>query len=140
MSTLTNKEYNKMVVLTYAYYDPELRPFLRENFDLNDVEEYEEMSEFIYQNEVLNVFSLPGFHFNMPENVVSTLFKELREEMEEPILLMKKKNSCNEVDSFFYLFSYDYFFLTHVCICDFLRDGKIKPENLELLISRINSE
>ena len=36
------------------------------------------------------------------------------------------------------LFSFDYFFLTHKCICDFLETGEITEKNMNALLKEVD--
>ena len=38
---------------------------------------------------------------------------------------------------FMLLFSFDYLYLSHTCICEFLEKGKINEDSLNLLLSKI---
>ena len=134
--------YNKNVALTYPYYDPVLRPFLRERFDMEDVEDFEDMSVFIYQNEFLNLFYMTDENdscgFIEPTDILSTIFQKMKnDKMSSIIEKVRDKHHLDsdmtEDDVFIYLFSYDYLFLTHKCVSDFLNSGEIKVDDLENL-------
>ena len=135
------EKYNKDVIITYPFYDPKLRRFLTDKFDLSDVEEFAELSDIIYQNEFLRAVDSNKY---TPINVLNNLFKEIKElnceKMNDILCFLKEQYLClNEDDAFVYLFSYDYFFLTHKCICDFLNEGEISKENLDNLERSIKS-
>jgi amino acid permease len=36
------------------------------------------------------------------------------------------------------LFSYDYMYLTHICISEFIETGKISDENIKKLVKALN--
>jgi hypothetical protein len=136
--------YNRNTIITYPFYDAKLRRFLKDKFDLKDVNEFEDLSEFIYQNEFMNTFNLGSSNEHTPIDILTTLFGEIKllncHKMNDILKLLKEQYLClNEDDAFVYLFSYDYFFLTHKCICDFLNEGEISKENLDNLERSIKS-
>jgi hypothetical protein len=104
-----NKPKNKMIdcsfVCTYPYYDPTLRPFVNEPFDLNDVLEFECFAEDIYRCELLHCLGLEKFHSETVIDKVNEIFlnyprlHELVQEFDQDIL-----------------FSYHNFFKTLECI------------------------
>jgi len=135
--------YKTKIIITYPYYDPELRPFLTDKFDLEDVLEFEDMAEMIYRNDFLSIFGTDEECVSFPKE----LFNQIRNDecMDQIIQLIKKKHSCKEdEDAFIYLFSYDYMFLTHKCICSFLENRKLSGDeidfiNLKKLIEKENN-
>ena len=48
--------YNENVITTYQFYDPELRRFCNEEYALEDVVDFEDMTQVIYRSEFLEVF------------------------------------------------------------------------------------
>ena len=38
------------------------------------------------------------------------------------------------------LYSYDYFFLTHKCVCDFLETEKISEHNMDALFNEVHKD
>lgn len=143
--------YNSTLTCTYSFYDESLRNryHSQEKFDLDDVEEFEEFSELIYQVELLKAL---GFSSAEVETVgVSLDFKLKTEKLIEVynkttfdenflecVKMAKDKHFCEDLEAgFITLFSYDYFFLTHKCICDFLLNGTVSQsciDNLKLAL------
>jgi hypothetical protein len=122
---------------------------LQEKFDLDDVEEFEEFSELIYQVELLKAL---GFSSAEVETIGVSLDFKLKteklidvynkttfdENFLECVKMAKDKHFCEDLEAgFITLFSYDYFFLTHKCICDFLLNGAVSQsciDNLKLAL------
>lgn len=136
--------YNSKLICTYSYYDPILRNtfHFNEKFDLDDVEEFAEMSEFIYQSELLQIW---GYE-KQPENVeldtkkMIEIYNQIKVDLNFITCIEKAKETyiCEDLESaFICLFSYDYLFLTHKCICDFLNTGLIRDENITALKNAI---
>lgn len=135
--------YNINIICTYSYYDPHLRNKYhnKNEFDLDDVEEFEDLSELIYKTELLKVFEfdikeIENDEINFNKKQIIELYNSLNKYEEFMVYVKKIKEKYSYTDletSFITLFSYDYFFLTHKCIVDILKDGKIREENLRLL-------
>ena len=88
-------------MVTYAYYDKKLRNYVFDKkFDLEDVEEFEDLAEEIYRCELLVVFNINEIEDLNTEKVLETFPKLLEILPENPVIL----------------FSYDFFFFTHQCI------------------------
>jgi len=139
--------YNSTLTCTYSFYDSALRTrhHSQEKFDLDDVEEFEDFSELIYQVELLKVL---GFSSAEVEKIGVSLDFKLKteklievynktafdEKFLECVKMAKDKHLCEDLESgFITLFSYDYFFLTHKCICDFLLNGSVSELCIDAL-------
>jgi len=139
--------YNSQFISTYSYYDPELRNKFHssENIDVEDVKGFEELSEVIYQADLLRAF---GFTIEDLESKIefnTTLMHELYNQFKdhpafsECIEKSKNKHACEDLEAgFITLFSYDYFFLTHKCICEYLKDSNISIESIDNLKSALD--
>jgi len=111
-----------------------LRPYHKENFDLKDVSEFEDMSDLIYKSELLYVIGLTDINELNSSSHIFDIYNIVKEEFTNVIKKMKVKHFCkNDETAFIILFSYDYFFATHRCLCDFFEKGKFMEENIELL-------
>jgi hypothetical protein len=94
------------------------------------------MAEMIYQNEFLNIFGMDEESVNMPIEMITHLFNQIRNDecINVIIQLIKDTHDCREeMDAFIYLFSYDYMFLTHKCICSFLENGKLSSDDIDFI-------
>jgi len=146
--------YNSTFICTYNFYDNSLLKInpisnkITENNDNNfheeSPEELLEMAEFLYKNELLSAFHLTDFDENL--NIkVQELYLHLFHDNEEYGL----NNNCRQIFKlicqklaeqifseeielgFVILFSYSYFHLTHLCLCDFFNNnGNISQENI----------
>jgi hypothetical protein len=111
-----------------------------EEINLDDIKEFEELSQVIYQADLLRAF---GFTIEDLESEIefnTELMHQLYNEFKiHPIFLeciekSKNKHSCQDLEAaFITLFSYDYFFLTHKCICEYLTTGNISDKNIDNL-------
>jgi hypothetical protein len=135
--------YNTELICTYSYYDPYLRNIYHvdDKYDVNDVQEFEDLSELIYRSELLKAF---GFTIEEVESEdmkfnnekILELYNKLNkhEEFMEFIKKIKQKYNYDDLETgFITLFSYDYFFLTHNCVCDLLKNGKIEEKHKKII-------
>ena len=136
--------YNSQFISTYSYYDPNLRNMFHseENINLHDVKEFEELSEIIYQADLLRAFGFTvedlesEIELKLNAELVRELYSQinLHPSFAECIEKAKNKHLCEDLEfGFIALFSYDYFFLTHKCICEYLTNGNIAEKSIENL-------
>ena len=143
--------YNTEFLCTYPFYDDELidmnplwRDFKKGEMEL-DVDK--DNADILYKNELLSAFNLEEFDETLLNTSISNLYKEKVEkvegETEEGIKSICKKVAEkllteDESIGFILLFSYEFFHITHFCMCEFLLTGNIKKENLELLMEVVS--
>jgi len=137
--------YNSQFICTYSFYDATLRNcyHTNERYDLEDVEEFEDLAELIYKTDLLRALQFTVDEVESAGNNVCFNNDKLLElydivkvdvEFMESIEKSREKHLCEDLESgFVTLFSYDYFFLTHKCICDILNDGKVVGDNINRL-------
>jgi hypothetical protein len=135
--------YNTDFICTYSYYDPYLRNIYHtyDNYDLDDVQEFEDLSELIYRTELFKAFGFTieeveskDIKFNNEE--ILELYNNLNkhEEFMEFVKKIKQKYNYDDLETgFITLFSYDYFFLTHSCVCDLLKNGKMEEKHINFI-------
>jgi hypothetical protein len=136
-------KYNMDVICTYNYYDRSLArvdPSL--NIDNDDIEGLEDMSEYVYRSDFLHAFMLEDFDENSIHNTVLQLYEKMIEnkEFKECLKLVDKHinifEESNLINSFIHLCSYDYFYLLHLCICEFLKNATISDNVLNILLQK----
>ena len=136
--------YNSQFISTYSYYDSNLRNKFHsgDNINLDDVKEFEELSEIIYQADLLRAFgfTVEDLEAKIELEVNAELIHELYSQINvhpsfaECIEKANNKHLCEDLEfGFIALFSYDYFFLTHKCICEYLTNGNIAEKSIENL-------
>ena len=137
--------YNSQFVCTYSFYDPTLRNLhhTNERYDLEDVKDFEDLADLIYKTDLLRAMqftvdevesSADNVCFNSDK--LLELYDIVKGDVEfmECIEKSREKHLCEDSETgFVTLFSYDYFFLTHKCICDIVNDGKTSGENINRL-------
>ncbi len=124
--------YNTKVVCTYQ--TPEV--FL----ETDEVDEEDKLfiRNVIYRQELLDIFEKEDFNENDLSNTVSELYNKINncEQLRECMRnIAAKFMRHDEIFGLFVLFSYDYMYLTHKCICEFFEKGKISDENIDKLMN-----
>jgi hypothetical protein len=134
--------YNSQFISTYSYYDPELRNKFHSEEQINsdDVKEFEELSHVIYQADLLRAFGFTVEDLESKIDFNTELMHQLYNEFKIlPIFLeciekSKNKHSSQDLEAaFITLFAYDYFFLTHKCISEYLTTSNISAVNIDNL-------
>ena len=156
--------YNTKFVCTYQFHNKELaliNPFSRKFIDIKDstqqpweFDESEEvvvLSNTLYQNELMNAFSMNTFQADVLKNKIDCLETKLKEiicqcENSESIkadmnhmctTLAKNVMSPDLSIGFSLLFAYEYFHIMHMCIIDILNTRTVTSENWDALKSSI---
>ena len=123
--------YNIEVVCSYPYYDNELLPFcpieITKDFVKENVEEFtteEEISNSLYQANLLESFNLTEFNETIINREIEKLYSVFKGHERFKKCMKRVANSYMSEDhsiGLMLLFSYDYFFLTHICICEYFK-------------------
>jgi len=128
------------VVVTYNYYDDKFHDLnMMHNVDLSIVDAEDkttEISDFFYKSELIAVFKLKEFCPVLVSDAIQNITDILKEDsgfLECIQIACGKIFSEDIYHGLVVLFAYDYFCATHRCICEFLTEGKIKPETLSIL-------
>jgi hypothetical protein len=100
-------------------------------------EEKDFVREAIYRQELLNVFGIDDFDETELDKAMETAISELYikvkdcDALKECILKLEDNFMItNKLLSLMLLYSYDYMYLTHICISEFLKNGKINENNI----------
>lgn len=105
------------------------------------LEEKEEIKDLIYKEDILNSFGLNEFDEHVIINEIDNLYNIMKNvsELNDILdILSAKMMSTDRSTGFIILFSYDYFYLTHQIICDFLNDKKIDNIKIMELTTMVN--
>ena len=132
--------YNTKVVCTYN--TPEV--FL-ETDDITD-DEKAFIRDTIYRQELLDILGVDYVNDDNDNdekinNEINELYKRVKycEQLTKCMLkLAGKYMATNEEFGLMLLFSYDYLYLTHICICEFIETGEISNENITNLEKALN--
>jgi hypothetical protein len=141
--------YNSKLECTYSYYDANLKQLSKPISDelsllLNaDCENHEDYAEILYHSDFLNAFNLKEYDNDYISKSTTELYNKISniEKLNELFKKLSGKFVSEDPEiGFTLLFSYNYFFLLHPCICDFLNTGEIKEENYKLLSDGIEKQ
>ena len=129
--------YNTKIVCTY--HTPEV--FLET--DTISEGEKEFVRNVIYRQELLDIFEKEDFSENEMSDEISKLYKKLEncDNLRECMRKISERFTCkedNEEVGLLILFSYDYMYLTHLCVCEFLEKGKVSNKKMNKLKKLIN--
>jgi hypothetical protein len=138
--------YNTKVVCTYN--TPEV--FLETDNITDDEKAF--VRNIIYRQEFLNVFDIDNENnYDVNEEKISEAIKDLYnrvkkcEKMSKCMVKVTEKHmnvgkymTGGEELGMLLLFSYDYMYLTHICISEFIETGDINDENIGKLEKALN--
>jgi len=138
--------YNTKVECTYNI--PEV--FLETDNITDDEKSF--IRNIIYRQELLNVLDI-DYENNDEDNEekISEAIKDLYNRVKDSTCLRKcmvkviqkhmnvgKYMTSDEELGMMLLFSYDYMYLTHICISEFIETDKISDENIKQLVKALN--
>jgi len=115
--------------------------FLETDMVTNDEKEY--VRNILYKEDLINIFEIDcSDDFNIFNHIISTLYSKIRncQPLVECMIKVSKELLIEDHEfGLCILYSYDYMYLTHICISEYLDTGKISEENKELLYKCINN-
>jgi hypothetical protein len=126
--------YNTKFVCTYNTPDV---------FSVDDnISDYEKqfVRDAIYRQELLNILGMEEFNDTEMERAVHELFKKVRDQAFLKECMSKLSGQFLNIDQeigLMLMFSFDYMYLTHICISEFLETGTISENNIAILRSII---
>ena len=151
--------YNIDTTLSYLFYDTKFDSLLLDKLNMHVPrdEAYEfdndyDITNYLYSVELNNLFGLDETDDTLESEKYMRLFDVMdasplsgcmdllaTQKTVTPILMMAGASSIldNRRTVLPILFSYDLLFFTHICLCDFFRDGVIKPLHIEALCHAI---
>lgn len=137
--------YNVDFVCVYPYYDSELLSYcptkLEKEFMVEYVEAFteEELSNCLYKANFLESFNISEYDEETIGKKLDLLYKILikNDRFTKCMLTMANKYMSEDLSiGLTVLLSYDYFFLTHACICEYLKTNEMPTlEKLEEYIA-----
>ena len=126
--------YNTKFVCTYNIYEV--------FFESDDITENDKefIRDAIYRQELLNIIGMDDYNEKEMERVIIELYERVKENNELKRCMVKLASNFMSIDETFGLllmFAYDYMHISHICISEFLENGKISEKNIEKLKSNI---
>ena len=138
-----NVEYDSNIVCTYCFYDSTLRKYQPDvKIDLDDVSDFEDMSDLIYQSELVHAFMIEKYS----EDIINRKIEQIYEIVKDNLYIktfIKRVLEINTIPltclykGFMFLFCYDYFFITHGCICDIIHNNGVITNKYQEMIQML---
>ena len=102
----------------------------------------------LYREDIVNIFELAEFDEEEIVKTLDTIYDKFKNDKLFNDLLVNinsvNKHDCFNVDDlvfvFIIMYSYDYLYLIHPCVCDLINFGEISPEHLKIVSDAINNE
>jgi len=102
--------------------------------DIVTEKEKEFIRNVLYKEDLLNIFDIDDCCEEIMNDIILDIYEKIKD-------LEGLKECINQVASnfsitleqevgFILLFSFDYLYLTHICICEFIENGKITESSL----------
>ena len=113
------------------------------NMNLIVEQQPDDICDLIYQTDYLQLFGLVEFDYNVINAEMKKIYETdgVKTNVRLQECIKKAANMFLTEDlelGFMVLFSYDYLFVTHLCICDVLENGSIQEKHLDLLTKLLN--
>ena len=127
--------YNTKYVCSYNDSDV----FLESELEILNNHEKQFVRDALYRRDLCNIFKIEDHCFNekIINDSISNLYKIINGETFVEFCITKFSNNffCNsDLElGFLILFSFDYLYLVHPCICEYIETGKISDSNESLI-------
>jgi hypothetical protein len=122
------------------YNSPDIfKNVIIENIEMD--EEYN-MREMLYRQDLLYVFQLEEFDDEKINKIIHEIYGKIKDNSHLDTILVKMAGLFFSEDKevgLMALFSFDYFYIFHPCLCDILKNGEVSNENLTKLIEHANN-
>ena len=128
--------YNTKYICTYNDSDIFLES---EKNQLND-DEKDFVMNALYRTDLLHIFGIDEFNEDVFYEIISELYTKIYNNSELSLLMLRLAGRFMSIDKEFglmLLYSYDFLYLTHPCVCELLEKGKIVDENINNLKNAI---
>jgi hypothetical protein len=125
--------YDTKFICTYNTNMCQEMEHLLKDMNNNDKEFFRES---LYRQELLNIFGIEEYDEKNIDKFIHELYEKLKycEELKECMVkLASYVMSTDEEIGLIMLFAYDYMYLSHICISEFLETGKITKDNISKL-------
>ena len=127
--------YNTKIVCTYN--TPEV--FLPT--DIITDQEKEFIRDVIYRQEILDILEITEFNEGNIRTAIEELYERLKDNVDLTFCMRKLSERFMKIDELLglnLLFSFDYLYLTHTCICEYIETGVISEIIMNDLKSSIS--
>ena len=123
--------YNTKVICSYNTSDVFLET------DMITDKDKEFIRDVLYRQELMDIFGLESEFTELEmENAINELYQNIQNciSLKEPMIKLSRKYMKEDpIFGLMLLFSYDYMYLTHLCISEYLEKGDITKEKMDNL-------
>jgi hypothetical protein len=111
--------------------------------DTDEVTSFEKdcILNILYRQDILSIFELEDFDEKILNQCIFELYEKVKENLKLRkimIYLAEQLMSDDEKMGFLIMYSFDYLYVTHKCISEFLETGIISKENLNEFAKIVN--
>ena len=126
--------YNTKYVCSYNDSDV----FLESEIEILNDDEKQFVRDALYRRDLCNIFKIEDEYFDekIITNIINALYVSINGEkfLESCIIKVSNNFFSNDLElGFLILFSFDYLYLLHPCISEFIETGKISDSNESLV-------
>jgi hypothetical protein len=102
------------------------------------------LSDTFYRKDLLNIFGIEDLDFEKHELEIQEEVFEIYEKISKYklfVVCISRSSALFSVDdlavAFMVLLSYDFLYLTHPCICEFLESGTISDDKIDKILENL---
>lgn len=124
--------YDTKIVCTYNTSEVFLE---EENQNISD-DEKEFIRDAIYRQELLNILGMEEYNEHEMNKAIHELYDKVKDcvQLDECIIKLASRFMTTDKEfGLMIMFSYDYMYLSHICISEFLETNKIDEKNIRKL-------
>jgi hypothetical protein len=109
-----------------------------ETDDVNDIEK-EFIRHCIYRQDLLNLFQLEIFDESVINKNIDKIYDKIKHnpDIVKCVTTIGEQLGVDNVTSCMILYSFDYMYLTHKCVCELLNIGEISSNSINQLYSKV---
>ena len=126
--------YNTKYICSYNDSDV----FLESEIEILNEDEKQFVRDALYRRDLCNIFKIEEEYFDekVITNIINALYRDINGEKFLKSCIIKVSNNffSNDLElGFLILFSFDYLYLLHPCLSEFIETGKINHSNDSLI-------
>ena len=109
----------------------------------DNISEWEKnfIRDVLYRQELLNIFNINEYNEQKMNTAICDLYNIINDcqELKECIIKVANKLMIEDTAEvgLMILYSYDFMYLTHICVSEFLENGKITENNISKLKNKL---
>jgi hypothetical protein len=105
--------------------------------DIVTEKEKEIIRNILYKEDLLNIFDIDDCCEETMNKIILEIYDRIKDQEGLKDCINKVSSNFSitleQESGFIILFSFDYLYLTHICICEFIENGKISDDSLSNL-------